>query len=580
MTHAELLSRLISNKILNKKPQITRRSISNLQQNSLLKSELYSQTQFVDVSSTDEFRLYMFLYKFTKHPTCPTCKNFLDMSHHIRAGKFREFCCDACIDQVASRTKANNTKIARYGSMEACQQLSMEKYKQTMLERYGVDHNFKSPEIQENIKLTLKERYGVDNPSKNQKIKNQQRQTCKERYGGDGTTFSSSMVQEKTKQTMLERYGVDHVSKIEGIQNKIIDGRIRNFGSLENSYAQSTTKSKNTCLIKYGVDHLEKLHIDPKIYEILNDVEWLTNKQHNEKWTLSRIAEFLGVSFSLVANSFKQLHLEIKHYRSSTAEKELSEVINECNYSTKNSARGIIKSKELDVYVPELNLAFEFNGIFWHSELKQRITRTYHQDKVVLCNNKGIRLIHIYEHEWVKYKEIICSNVKRVLGKLSTSQSHTIRIITREEFEDREDWKNVKDCDVDYFCGVFCENQLINVTGLKTKDEQMHVVYYQDSLQFDTRQLFGDLLRFIRTTFYPNILFEIEDGGWIENKMLVDLGFVLKQINPPTCLYFNHKSPIETISLVLAEDLAWEDAKQQKYDRIWKTNRLLFCYDC
>ena len=54
-----------------------------------------------------------------------------------------------------------------------------------------------------------------------------------------------------------------------------------------------------------------------------------------------------------------------------------------------------VKRKEIDIFLPELNLGFEFNGLRWHSELFKN--KNYHLDKTKLCNEHGIRLIHIFE---------------------------------------------------------------------------------------------------------------------------------------------------------------------------------------
>lgn len=60
--------------------------------------------------------------------------------------------------------------------------------------------------------------------------------------------------------------------------------------------------------------------------------------------------------------------------------------------------RSILGGKELDIYLPELKLAFEFNGSYWHSSAC--VNKNYHFEKSSLCGRKGIRLIHIFEYEW------------------------------------------------------------------------------------------------------------------------------------------------------------------------------------
>ena len=60
--------------------------------------------------------------------------------------------------------------------------------------------------------------------------------------------------------------------------------------------------------------------------------------------------------------------------------------------------RQILGGQELDIYIPSKKLAIEFNGDYWHSTAFKDID--YHQIKSINCIKKGIRLIHIFEHEW------------------------------------------------------------------------------------------------------------------------------------------------------------------------------------
>ena len=54
---------------------------------------------------------------------------------------------------------------------------------------------------------------------------------------------------------------------------------------------------------------------------------------------------------------------------------------------------------ELDIVIPDLNIAIEYNGCYFHSINKGGKSKDYHLMKSLLCREKGIRLIHIYEFE-------------------------------------------------------------------------------------------------------------------------------------------------------------------------------------
>lgn len=77
----------------------------------------------------------------------------------------------------------------------------------------------------------------------------------------------------------------------------------------------------------------------------------------------------------------------------------------------------MIHPYELDIYLPDEEIAIEYCGLFWHCELKQP-KKSYHSTKLQKCNEKGIRLITVFENEWREDTE---SLGKRILASISTT---------------------------------------------------------------------------------------------------------------------------------------------------------------
>ena len=62
--------------------------------------------------------------------------------------------------------------------------------------------------------------------------------------------------------------------------------------------------------------------------------------------------------------------------------------------------------KELDIYIPELNLAVEYDGDYWHDDKivmqrKRMRNDDVHAIKTALCDNVGIELVFINEKDWL-----------------------------------------------------------------------------------------------------------------------------------------------------------------------------------
>lgn len=63
----------------------------------------------------------------------------------------------------------------------------------------------------------------------------------------------------------------------------------------------------------------------------------------------------------------------------------------------------IIKPKEIDIYIPDMKIGFEYNGIYWHD--KQRYIHDEENSpeyqKTLLCREGGVTLLHVWSDDWL-----------------------------------------------------------------------------------------------------------------------------------------------------------------------------------
>lgn len=77
-------------------------------------------------------------------------------------------------------------------------------------------------------------------------------------------------------------------------------------------------------------------------------------------------------------------------------------------------------NRELDVYMPDAKVAVEYCGMYWHSSKnpeQEPTMRVKHNRKYLDCVALGVRLITLYESEWLERSYAIRRLLRNALGK-------------------------------------------------------------------------------------------------------------------------------------------------------------------
>ena len=288
-----------------------------------------------------------------------------------------------------------------------------EKAKQTMLKKYGVDHNFKLLNSSENSKRIWKEHH-------------------------DDILL-------KIKETSLERYNCESPNQNPEIKKRQQESAIKHYGSLKNAYKIRFEGSKQTKKQKYGDEFyhnkeqakqtLLKRHA---LFEHDNNCTQYKKviKKYGQGWLSLNIPYIYNGRFRYISNEYleqiKKYSEEIHNLQATSNEEcELYNYLKTLTHkriykNVKNKIKDDNHFYELDMYIPSLNLAFEFNGTYWHSTIKK--DKFYHQTKTLLCYKNNIQLIHIYEFEWIKDKDLIKNNLKRLFNNEDCSNCNWISL--------------------------------------------------------------------------------------------------------------------------------------------------------
>lgn len=146
--------------------------------------------------------------------------------------------------------------------------------------------------------------------------------------------------------------------------------------------------------------------IDTTYVDAITPLKFKCDNNHIHKMSINNLKK--GQRCGLCFNEFEC-------GRSSRAEKEIGKFLQTLGVDYIENDRDVINPYELDFYIPSKKVAIEYCGLYWHSDMSGK-PRRYHYDKMVGCRDKGIRLITIFEDEYLEHPEVVLSRIKSSLG--------------------------------------------------------------------------------------------------------------------------------------------------------------------
>lgn len=534
---------------------------------SILQSDLSVSQWFEEASNSFGFEVtpllvyYSSIYynKSVYSPVCClTCGKVLtekQIKHH-------QYCSLSCAAKSQDvRDKTQQTMIERYGAKYPLQSKEIrEKHNKTCRERFGGNSSFSSESVREKSRQTLLRNYGVENPTQSIAVKEKSRQTCLARYGVENPTQSIA-VKEKSKKTCLERYGVDNPLSSKSIQSKSKETWLRTLG-VDNPWKSSQIKEKiiESNLKKYGTKNpAQSESVKQKIsqtyrtnyydhYLKVLSSKGITLLSSKEDYVQSKPLKFKclhGHEWINENNKYGDCYQHIccpecqKLQFSSNSEKLLLEYIKTL-YSgiIEENTRKVLDGKELDIYLPEKRLAFEFYGTVFHSDRYR--PKDYHQQKSIQCNQLGIRLVHVFEYEWMYKQEKIKALIRSALGifekKIYARKCYVQRIsnFQYEEFLEKYHLQGSVNSSIRY--GLFYQDELVAVIGFgKSRFKKDECELHRYCVKADY-QIIGGFSKLIKHSGQKEFISYVDLSHYNGNGYK-QTGFELVSITQPSYVY-------------------------------------------
>ena len=153
--------------------------------------------------------------------------------------------------------------------------------------------------------------------------------------------------------------------------------------------------------IKEQVDLIEGYTLETKQYSGVKDYLDIYCRKH-------------GV-FSMMYNAIQQGQRCPSCSNSvSKGETEVAEYVLSLGFEVVKRDRKTLNGLEIDVFVPSRNLAFEYNGLYWHCEINK--AKDAHYIKGQAAFKAGVKLFAIFEDEWESKKELVKAMIRHRLG--------------------------------------------------------------------------------------------------------------------------------------------------------------------
>lgn len=424
----------------------------------------------------------------------------------------------------------------------------------------------------------------------------------------------SEIVQNKKKDSYIKKYGVDNPSKSKDVLKKIENSFIEKYGANPFSLDSIKERIKKTCLEKYGTEYslsgkspVRKRINENKEKEFNEKYRDLNITYYNpKKWGECRIiCDLCGIEYEI---SKWNLH---QRYQAKTIQCTLcnplgsdtetfieafvKSILNELEISYVEKSRKVLEDgKELDIYIPDLNIAIETNGIFWHSDSYKSVD--YHKSKTDDCVRKGIKLIQIMEDEIFNIPEITRSRIISILSKTNKTiwaRKCVIQEVNKKESSDFLMKNHTQgSCGSSYNIGLYFESELVSLMsfgklrkslGSLHKEGTWELLRFCNKIETEVTGGASKLMKKFIVEKLPDKIISYCDRRWSPTGDLYKkLGFEFIHNTNPNYWYYRNNSYQKYHRFNFRKDVLIKegfDPKKTEFE-IMNERKFIRVYDC
>ena len=215
------------------------------------------------------------------------------------------------------------------------------------------------------------------------------------------------------------------------------------------------------------------------------------------------------------------------------------------------SDRKVLDRKELDIYVPKRNFAIEFDGLFYHSAAVETMGKKYDPNKGIkkfrLCQEKGIKLLAIFEDEWKdpQKRELIKTMIKYRLGLFDGTRLFA-RKLTLKRLDKNIQFKTFFEqnhldghTNASFAYGLFLGDELVMCASVRTNHQsEKEIARLAVNQKYSVAGGAGRLIKAIKNELGPEVpLVTFSNNRLSFGNTYKQLGFEMVRINSPSYYY-------------------------------------------
>lgn len=500
----------------------------------------------------------------------------------------------------------------------------------------GKGTNSADTEIKEKKKETLFKNYGVYNPCK----ANEEQRI--EKYKDSVTKRNSLKIERFNLINLLRKLTIDKANKLQcqicGLTFSNISStstHVKSHSITIKDYYDLFFKNKNegVCPISnlettfdcvkrgYRKYHASIITLIPEIKEKSKEFQlsYIRNKvlEEQNKYnveikdidSVNHIGELVLYKCSICSHEYKTRFTNLRngfgkcpvcfprHTHKSKGEAEVYDFIKSIYSGTViQSYKNLIVNKdkrtnlELDIFLPEKNIAVEFNGLYWHSECILESPVNYHLNKLNLCMEKNVFLVQIFEDEWNNKKEIVKNMLIHKLGLSTNKKIHARQCLIKEISSiDKNiflEKNHIQGADISSVnIGAFYENKLVSVMTFINKSIKE---YFWTLSRFSVENtlmvpgIAGRLISYFKNSYTWSKIYTFSDLRYSVGDLYYKIGFKKEEQGSPNYWYADNQGRrIHRFNLRKRPDdpkdiPEWILRQNEGYYRIWDCGLLKF----